>query len=82
MRLLRSASLLHLLGRLHEEREDGPQAQDVYKLVAVVHPLGADHAMVQDLQCAGPRHLLLPVQWRRGRVISLVTDSIFSLLIF
>lgn len=65
MLLLRSARLLHLLWRLHEEREDGPQAQDVHKLVAVVCPLWADHAVVQDLQCAGPRHFFLPVQRRR-----------------
>lgn len=65
VRLLRSARLLHLLGRLHEEREDGAQAQDVHKLVAVVRPLRADHAVVQHLQGAGPGHFLLPVRPRR-----------------
>lgn len=65
VRLLRCARLLHLLGRLHEEREDGAQAQDVHKLVAVVRPLRADHAVVQHLQGAGPRHFLLPVRPRR-----------------
>lgn len=60
MRLLRSARFLHLLGRLHEKRKDGPQAQDVHKLVAVVCALWADHAVVQDLQGAGPGHFLLP----------------------
>ncbi len=62
MLLVRYSHFLHLLGRLHEQREYGPQAQDVHKLVTVIRPLWTDHPVVQDLQRADSRHLLLPEQ--------------------
>lgn len=51
--------LLDLLRGLHEEREDGAEAQNVHKLMAVVGPLRPDHGVVQDLQGAAPGDLLL-----------------------
>lgn len=59
MFFLWSTSFLHLLGGFHEKRKDGPQAQDVHKLMAVICSLWADHPMVQDLQSAGSGHFLL-----------------------
>lgn len=58
MLLLWSAGLFHLLWGFHEKREDGPQAQDVHKLVAVIRSLRSNHPVVQDLQGAGPRQFL------------------------
>lgn len=39
-------SFPHLFRGLHEQGEDGPQAQDVHKLVAVIRTLWANHAVV------------------------------------
>jgi hypothetical protein len=50
---------LGLLGRLHEEGEEGAQSQDVHKLDAVVRPLGAGHRVVQHSQRSRPRLFLL-----------------------
>ena len=65
--LLWQPGLLHLLGCLHEEWEDGSEPQDVNKLMAVIGPLGSGHAVVQDLQGAGSRHLLLSAGGGRER---------------
>ena len=50
---------LSLLGRLHEEGEEGAEAQDVHKLDAVVRALGAGHRVVQHSQRSRPRLFLL-----------------------
>ena len=78
--LLGQPSLLHLLGRLHEEWEDGPEPQDVHKLMAVVGPLGSGHAVVQDLQGAGSGHLLLSAG--RERKTRLGSERVFRTTIF
>lgn len=60
--LFSRSNLLYLLGRFHEERKDGPEPQNVDKLVAVVGALGPDHGVVQHLQRAAAGNLLLPAK--------------------
>ena len=76
MFLLRQPGLLHLLGRLHEEWEDGSEPQNVDKLMAVIGPLGSGHAVVQDLQGACSGHLLLSAGGGRERKTRLVLEHV------
>ena len=58
--LFRWACLLVSLGRLHEKWEETAQTEDVDKLLAVIFALGPGHGVVQHLDGARTRHLLLP----------------------
>ena len=53
---------LPLLGvrRLHEQREDGTETKDVYKLGTIVLALGSDEGVIQDLQSATSGYFLFP----------------------
>lgn len=62
MFLFTGSDFLDLLRGFHEEWEDGPQAEDVDKLVTVVRALGSNHGMVQYLQGTAARDLLLSVK--------------------
>lgn len=60
------SDFLDLLGRLHEEWKDGPEAQNVDKLVTVVRALRPDHGVVQHLQGAAAGNLLLSAESKLG----------------
>ena len=55
-------------GRVHEEREERPQAQDLHELVTVVCAREARCGVVEHLQRAVPRKLLFPGARRAGQV--------------
>ena len=64
----RHAFPLLLLGRFHEEREDGPQAEDVDELGTVFSAHFAVERVIQHFQRSVPRHLLLPVPIQITRI--------------